>query len=30
LRRPGVKLPYNQLFDAVMYLPETVPLRGLS
>jgi len=30
LRRPGVKLPYNQLFDAVMYLPETVPLGGLS
>jgi len=30
LRRPGVRLPYNQLFDAVMYLPETVPLGGLS
>ena len=29
LRRPTVKLPYNQLFDAVMYLPESVPLGGL-
>jgi hypothetical protein len=28
--RDTINRPYNELFDAVMYLPETVPFVGLS